>query len=107
MLCRSADFHRCIEYFYQLTAFEGQYVWKGSMCSSLVESLSLALVSDCGIVEECMGKCVEMHSYGRKYQHRWKDNVEVNHTEIIASELYPVLGHENMVLYDQIFSGAE
>jgi hypothetical protein len=39
------------------------------MYSSLVESLSLALVSDCGIAEECMGKCVEMHIYGRESDH--------------------------------------
>lgn len=43
----------------------------------------------------------------RKYQHTQKDNVEVNHTEIIVSELYPVSGLENMVSHDQIFSGAE
>jgi len=76
VLCRSADFHRCIEYFYCLTAFEGQYVWKGCMYNSLVESLSLALVSDNGIVEECMGKCVEMHSYGRESDHSENINIE-------------------------------
>jgi hypothetical protein len=46
------------------------------MYSSLVESLSLALVRDCGIVEECMEKCVEMHSYGRESDHSENINID-------------------------------
>jgi hypothetical protein len=54
---------------------EGQNVWKGCVYTSVVESLSLAFVSDCGFVEECVGKCVEMHSYGRKSHHSENTNI--------------------------------
>ena len=46
------------------------------MYSSLVESLSLVLVSDCGQVEECMGKYVEVHSYGRDSDHSGNLNID-------------------------------
>jgi len=48
------------------------------MYSSLVESLSMAIVSDCGIVEECIGKCIEVHSYGRESDHSENINVDRN-----------------------------
>jgi hypothetical protein len=42
----------------------------------VVESLILAMVSDCGIVEECVGKCIEMHSSGRESDHLENINID-------------------------------